>query len=84
MLCYRPFQLPRQHHFFASFHYQPLYYSRKQLHSVVQMTQPMEVEVKIRLLTKTDYDKLKQILGVTAERVEEQENHFLDGPNKEL
>ncbi|KAI8048876.1 hypothetical protein BDF22DRAFT_736053 [Syncephalis plumigaleata] len=45
---------------------------------------PMEVEIKIRLPGREDYDKLVSILEKTLVSTEYQENHFFDGPNSEL
>jgi len=44
---------------------------------------PMEVEVKIRLAQRADFDKVSELLGKPKKEYE-QENIFFDGSNKEL
>jgi uncharacterized protein YjbK len=44
----------------------------------------MEVEVKICLPAREDYDKLAHALAQSPERIEIQANHFIDGPDLQM
>lgn len=44
----------------------------------------MEVEIKIRLFSETDMAKLELALASPLIRIEDQDNVFFEGVNKEL